>query len=241
MRYLRLARSRAILACFAAASLLLVAFPRIDIYVSRMFFDNGFYLQQQWWTTLAHESMGSFLCISMIAVVGLYVWNKLAKRNLCGVDGKRVVYLILVLIVGAGLIVNVVLKDNFGRARPRDIAEFGGSQLYTPPFVASNACHRNCSFSSGEAAGGFFAVAVAWALGRRRALVVAGVGLGAFVSFCRVATGAHFFSDTVVSFFVMLLVADVLYCYLLSAEGEMLEEREPAIVASVQAVTAVEP
>jgi lipid A 4'-phosphatase len=240
MLYLRLARSQALFACFAAASLLFAAFPRLDIYVSRMFFDRGFYLQQRWWTTLAHESMGSFLCISMTAVAGLYLWNKLLKRNLCGVDGRRVVYLFLVLILGAGLIVNVLLKDNFGRARPRDIAEFGGSQVYTPPFVASNACHKNCSFSSGEAAGGFFAVALAWALGRRRALVVAGIALGAFVSFCRVASGAHFFSDTVVSFFVMLLVADVLYYYLLSAESERLEGREAAILANVQPVTTAE-
>jgi lipid A 4'-phosphatase len=198
MRYLRLARSQAILACFAVASLLLAAFPRFDISISRMFFDQGFYLQQQGWTRLVHESMGYFLGISLAVVVGLYAWNKLLKRNLCGVDGRRVVYVFLVLIVGAGLIVNVVLKDNFGRARPRDIAEFGGAQLYTPPFVASHACHTNCSFSSGESAGGFFAIAIAWALGRRRALVAAGVGLGVFVSFCRVATGAHFFSDTVV-------------------------------------------
>jgi len=34
------------------------------------------------------------------------------------------------------------------------------------------------------------------------------------VSFCRIASGAHFLSDTVVSFFVMLIVADVLHHYL---------------------------
>ena len=240
MRYLRLARSQAILACFAAASLLLIAFPQFDINVSRLFFDHGFYLQQRWWTALAHESLGYFLGICLAVVVGLYAWNKLAKRNLCGVDGKRVVYLFLVLIVGAGLIVNVVLKDNLGRARPRDIAEFGGAQIYTPPFVASHACQKNCSFSSGESAGGFFAIAVAWALGRRRALVVAGVVVGAFVSFCRVATGAHFFSDTVVSFFVMLLVADIFYYYLLSAQRERPVAREAGIVADVQPATTVE-
>jgi len=220
MRYLRLARSQALLACFAIATLLFLAFPRFDIYVSRMFFDNGFYLQRSWWTTLAHDSMGIFLTLSMAAVLGLYAWNKLVKRTRCGVDGRKVVYLFFVLILGAGLIVNVVLKDNFGRARPRDIAEFGGSQLYTPPFVASDACQKNCSFSSGEAAGGFFAIALAWALGRRRAMVAAAVVLGAFASFCRVATGAHFLSDTVVSFFVMLIVADVLYHYLLPEESE---------------------
>src|ERR1044072_4516087 len=154
MRYLRLARSRALLLCFALAALLFAAFPRADISVSRLFFDHGFYLQQRWWTALAHDSLGYFLCISMATVVALYAWNKLLKQTMCEVDGRRVVYLLLVLIVGAVLIVNVILKDNFGRARPRDIAEFGGAQLYTPPFVASDACRKNCSFSSGEGAGG---------------------------------------------------------------------------------------
>ena len=220
MHYLKQRRIQIILACFAVSALLFNAFPSVDISISRLFFDGSFHLKQQWWTTLMHESMGCFLWLSLTAVVGLYVWNKLSKRNVCGVDGKKVVYLFLVLIVGAGLIVNVVLKDNFGRARPRDIAEFGGSQRYTPPFVVSGECHRNCSFSSGEAAGGFFPLALALALSRRRTLFVSAVTFGAFVSFCRIASGAHFFSDTLVSFFVMLIVADVLYYYLLLAGVE---------------------
>lgn len=220
MKYLKLSRSRTILACFAASSLLLMAFPGIDLYVSGLFFHEGFHVGRQWWATFMHESMGYFLCVSMTAVLGLYLCNRLWKRNLCGVDGKRVVYLLLVLIVGAGLIVNVVLKDNLGRARPRDIAEFGGSKLYTPPFVLSDECDKNCSFASGEAAGGFFALALALALSRRRRVFVSAVGFGVFVSFCRVAAGAHFFSDTVVSFFVMLIVADILYHYLVLAEIE---------------------
>jgi lipid A 4'-phosphatase len=220
MHYLKLKRSRTILVCFAAFALLLTAFPRVDIYVSALFFDKSFYLGRQWWTTLMHESMGYFLGLSMTAVVGVYVWNKLSKRNLCGVDGKRVVYLFLVLILGAGLIVNGLLKDNFGRARPRDIAEFGGSKVYTPPFVVSAECDKNCSFASGESAGGFFALALALALSRRRAWFASAVGLGAIVSFCRIASGAHFLSDTIVSFFVMLIVADVLYYYVVLARIE---------------------
>jgi lipid A 4'-phosphatase len=218
MRYLRLRRSRTILAWFAVSSLLLTAFPSIDLYVSGIFFQDGFHLSRQWWTTFMHESMGYLLCFSIAAVLGVYVYNKLWKRSLCGVDEKRVVYLLLVLIIGAGLIVNGMLKANTGRARPRDVVEFGGSKLYTPPFVLSRECDRNCSFSSGEAAGGFFALALALALSTRRRMFISAVGFGSFVSFCRVASGAHFFSDTVVSFFVMLIVADVLYYYLLSPE-----------------------
>ena len=214
MHYLKLRRSRNILTLFAASTLLFLVFPGIDIFISRLFFHQGFYLSQQWWTILMHDGMGYFLGFSLACVVALYLWNKLTKRNLCEVDGKRVAYLFLVLILGAGVIVNVALKDNFGRARPRDIVQFGGAGHYTPPFVISGECTRNCSFSSGEAAGGFFGLALALALSRRRALLVAAAGFGAIVSFCRIASGAHFFSDTVVSFFVMLIVADVLHHYL---------------------------
>lgn len=223
MSYLQLRRSRIILGCFAASSCALMAFPRIDLYISGLFFRNGFHLREQWWTGLMHESLGYLLCLATATVLGLYVYNKMRKRNLCEVDGKRVVYLLLVLIVGAGAIVNVALKDNLGRARPRDITEFGGSKLYTPPFVVSRECDKNCSFSSGEAAGGFFTLALALALSKRRRVFLSALGFGAFVSFCRVASGAHFFSDTVVSFFVMLIVADVLFYYLVAERAPVAE------------------
>ena len=156
----------------------------------------------------------------MATVVGVYLVNRFSKRALWKVDGKKVCYLFLVLVVGSGLIVNVVLKDNFGRARPRDIVEFGGSKLFTPAFVVSKECKKNCSFSSGESAGAFFSIALALALTRRRRLFAAAVGLGVLVSLCRIAAGGHFFSDTVVSFFVMLILADVLHHYMLLPDSE---------------------
>ena len=212
--YLKQKRGQLILVCFLIASLLLAQFPGIDIHISRVFFDQGFALKEQWWQAWFREGMSYFLYLSMAGVMGIYVLNRLSKRNLYGVDGKKVCYLFLVLILGAGLIVNVALKDNFGRARPRDVEEFGGSKRFTPAFVVSRECDTNCSFSSGEGAGAFFSLALVMALSRKRALLVAGIGLGSLVSVSRVASGAHFFSDTVVSFFVMLIVADVLYHYM---------------------------
>jgi lipid A 4'-phosphatase len=129
--------------------------------------------------------------------------------------------------VGAGLIVNTGLKDNFGRARPKDVAEFGGAKQFTPAYFISRECKTNCSFSSGDAAGGFFAIALALALSRRRAMlaVAVAVGVGALVSLARIASGAHFFSDTVVSFFVMLIVSDALYFYIVLTDAERDEVR----------------
>ena len=46
-------------------------------------------------------------------------------------------------------------------------------------------------------------------------MLLAALAYGAVVSFSRVASGAHFLSDSVVSFFVMLICADVLHHYLI--------------------------
>jgi lipid A 4'-phosphatase len=214
MSYLRTQRARRLLLCFVISSLLLVAFSDLDLLISRLFFDQGFHFAAQLWAKLLHEAVGIFIAVSLAAVIGIYVFNKLSRRNLCGIDGRKVLYLLLVLILGAGLIVNVVFKNHFGRARPRNLQEFGGSRQFTPAFVVTDQCKSNCSFASGDAAGAFFFMAFAIALTRRRVIAVAAVGFGVAVSLSRIATGAHFFSDTVLSFFVMLIVADALYHYM---------------------------
>lgn len=220
MSYLRLRRAQLILASFLVSSLLLSAFPGVDIYISRLFFDGTYFYLNRQWQTFFREGLTYFLCASMVCVTGIYALGRVTKRSSCRVNGKTVCYLFFVLILGAGLIVNVILKDNFGRARPRDIAEFGGAKLFTPAFVVSDECDSNCSFSSGEGAGAFFSLALASALSRRRTVLLAAVGLGSLVSLSRVAAGAHFFSDTVVSFFVMLIITDVLFYYMLSPTTE---------------------
>jgi lipid A 4'-phosphatase len=215
MSYLKLTRARIILACFLISSLLLVQYPGIDISIARVFFHKGFFADMPWWVSLCRGLVTGFLFLTMACLLAIYAFNRISKQKLGGVDGKKVLYLILVLVVGAGLIVNVMFKDNFGRARPRHMVEFGGSKLFTPAFVVSRECENNCSFSSGEGAGAFFSLALALALSRKRSTLLVAFGFGSLVSLSRIAAGAHFFSDTVVSFFVMLIVADVLYYYLL--------------------------
>jgi len=209
--YLNLRRSRAILGCFLALSLLFVAFPGLDNRISGLFYEDGFYMASQGWANALHESVTWFIFASVALLLSAYAFNRLSRRNLLGIDGKKVIYLLLVLALGAGLVVNVILKDGFGRARPRDIQEFGGTGHFTPAYAISSGCDRNCSFSSGDSAGAFFSLAIILAFKRKRALMTAAIGFGVLVSAARIASGAHFFSDTVVSFFVMLIISDVLY------------------------------
>jgi lipid A 4'-phosphatase len=231
--YLKAKRGQWILASFLTATLLLIMFPGIDIAVSGLFYHDGFHIKGQWWQNLLHAAVAFLLCASIAAAAGIYLFNRFTKRSICALDDRKFCYLVIVLLLGPGLIVNVVFKDGFGRARPRDIQEFGGAKLYTPPFVVSQQCDTNCSFSSGEGAGAFFTLALAPALSRRRSVLVAAVAFGVVVSVSRIAAGAHFFSDTVVSFFVMLIVADVLYHYMVLTRSERYERLKVAPAAAV--------
>jgi lipid A 4'-phosphatase len=207
-----------ILGWFLATSLLFIAFPGIDIFVSSLFFDGQFPLNDRAWQSLQQRALGGVLGFTLLVVLITYAYNKWSGRNVLAIDGRKVCYLFLVLILGAGLFVNAGLKDHFGRARPRDVAEFGGSRQFTPAFALSNECRKNCSFSSGDAAAAFFFLALAVASRRRRAMWVAALGFGVLVSLSRLAAGAHFLSDVAVSFFVMLLVADLLHHYIVLGE-----------------------
>lgn len=121
-------------------------------------------------------------------------------------------------ILCAGLLVNGVLKAMIGRARPFSVTEFGGHQLFTPPFQFSTQCYSNCSFSSGETAliASFLLplCVLLWPRLERRGRLVAG-GLAAamivLMSGLRIAAGGHFLSDVVMSILFSALTTLFLY------------------------------
>ena len=41
-------------------------------------------------------------------------------------------FLVILLVVGPGLLVNAVFKDHWGRPRPREIVQFGGQKQFSP-------------------------------------------------------------------------------------------------------------
>ena len=210
-------RGRVTLACILAVSLLLAFFPRIDLAISGLFYRHAMHFTTPAWSLLLQKALSLFLVVSMLGVVAVHLYQRRLGRNPGTVSGRKVLYLFVILILGPGLVVNFAFKDHFGRARPREVAEFGGSRQFTPAFVISHECRRNCSFTSGDAAAAFFSLALARAFSRRRVVLATAIGFGAMVSLSRIAVGAHFFSDTVISFFVMWILTDVLHHYLLSA------------------------
>ena len=127
------------------------------------------------------------------------------------------VFLLLVLVVGPGCIVNWVLKPYFGRPRPSELVEFGGRLEYVP-LGQLHSAEGSFSFPSGHAAVGFYLMAPAFLSYRRRLprwiWIAAGLVCGGFVGWSRIVIGSHFFGDVIwsagVVYFTCLAFAPLL-------------------------------
>ncbi len=176
-----------------------VFWPQLDLAVSGLFADGseGFFLRGcPVLTGLGKIAFwGARALAAAFGLAALIAFFR--KKPLVFLSSKKWFFLLLCLLVGPGLLANVVFKDNWGRARPREVAEFGGSKIFSPALVLSDQCKRNCSFVSGDGAFGFFLPSFAYVVSRRRSRSVfwAGMGVGVIFGGARILLGAHFLSD----------------------------------------------
>ncbi len=121
--------------------------------------------------------------------------------------------LALSLALGPGLLVNAGLKSYSHRPRPAQTREFGGDDAFRPIWRFDGACHRNCSFVSGEASAAFWTLAPALLVPPPLRVVAVGAALLFSVaeSLVRMAAGGHYLSDTVIAGLLTWLV--VLGCW----------------------------
>ena len=128
---------------------------------------------------------------------------------------RPALFLVLVVAVGPGLVVNVVFKDHYGRPRPREVVELGGQERFLAVWVPGSDRQAK-SFPCGHCAMGFY-LATPWLVLRRRrrglawAFLAAGAGWGAVLGAARMMAGGHFLSDVVWSAGMVWLVALALH------------------------------
>lgn len=122
---------------------------------------------------------------------------------------RAALFLVLAMIVGPGLVVNNVFKQNWGRPRPLDVTQLGGDRPYVAPLVKRPSGNGN-SFTSGHAATGFYLLTPFFLLRRRhrwRAMswLLLGLVFGSLVGLARMIQGAHFASDVLWSLGIVYL------------------------------------
>ncbi len=196
---------------FLFSSLIFVFFPQIDIYVAKLFYDGkSFPINKTPIEEFFYYSVKPIIFIFIFSSLFIYIYNKITKKNIFNITSKVILYILLVLSIAPGLIVNTTLKENWGRARPAQIKEFGGKKSFTPAFVLSN--QNGYSFSSGHSAAAFSLIGFALLFKKRKKFwLYLSVSYGVAVSLARMAAGGHFLSDVVTSFFIVWIFTHIFY------------------------------
>jgi lipid A 4'-phosphatase len=208
-----------LLVATALIHLLFAIWPSVDIWASRLFVqaDGSFWLSKN---VLAEEVRMPiwFASVALAALAAAMLGFSLLHGATARMPWRLWAFITCLYVIGPGLLVNVLLKQNWGRARPVMVEAFGGDKLFTPPFEIAGQCSNNCSFVSGEAASAAVMVivlAVFFAnVGPRQWRRVVFVALGALfviASGMRVASGRHFLSDVVFAGLFMLIIARALH------------------------------
>lgn len=188
--------------------------PWLDIKASGLFYlESGQFYNSSFFQFLYKygERFGFLLAFTALGIFCISYFSDRWKKW-----RKGALALLLTLILGAGIITNLLFKELWGRPRPKQIVQFGGTQEYRPfwsPNFGSVSGDHQKSFPSGHSAMGFYYLSLIL-VGRRyknRPIIYTGATFTAFwgsgLMITRVAQGGHFLSDVLVSPVIMWSVA----------------------------------
>jgi membrane-associated PAP2 superfamily phosphatase len=138
---------------------------------------------------------------------------------------RQALYILLVIVIGPGLLVNLIVKDHWGRPRPVHLKQFGGHYDYVPPLKLGHTPDK--SFVCGHCSVGYAFFAL-YFLSQNHKLTyfILTLGLSWTLGFTRMTAGGHFLSDILWSGYLVFLVAFALY-YGWYVRGDTKQEAMP--------------
>lgn len=210
----------------------------LDLWVARLFNHPG--ADDPWYE--AQAPLWSFLYVASPLLTGLIMlcallvlaagrfWQPFRRRR------WHAILLILTTLIGPGLIINGVFKDHWGRPRPHQVEQLGGTRAYVPP-LAIGEPGKGKSFPSGHSSVGFM-LGVFFMIWRRHrprlawTALVGSLALGTLLGIGRMAAGDHFLSDIIWSGIFAYGIAWGLYYFVLRIpEREVLAARPAPLPA----------
>src|SRR5436305_4083290 len=210
---------------FIALSLALVVgllfgiYPELDLKLAALFYDaptRSFPLKLNTIALIARDAaMWIAWGFAAPAIVSLAVKLARPDRPLL-ISGRAIVFLLVTLLLSAGVLTNLTFKSYWGRPRPVLVTQFNGPDQFVAWWDPRGSCARNCSFFSGEGATAFWTYAPAaltpptW-----RPLAYAAATLfGVTTSVLRMAFGGHFFTDVAAAGLVTFIVIWLAYAFI---------------------------
>ena len=184
-----------------AALLPFVIWPGIDLAVARIFYvpGEGFPLDELAWLQVLRNQLWNLSIAGFLAGLAGLAW---AEFRASMVLARLSMLVTAFYLTGPVLLSHALFKEEWHRARPANILEFGGPGQFTGPLEQPGSCLDNCSFVSGEVSGmATLALSLIWVLPAlpslrwRRAVAGIAVALVLLSAGLRMAMGRHFFSD----------------------------------------------
>lgn len=119
-------------------------------------------------------------------------------------------FLVLLLVLCNGLVVNGLFKAYWDRPRPREVVQFGGQHEFRQPWQPGST-GRGRSFPSGHAAAAFYLIAPFFIYRSSKpktacAWLIGGILFGVAMSYARISQGGHFLTDTLWSLGMVYLI-----------------------------------
>src|SRR5438552_1105162 len=193
--------------------------PELDLKLAALFYDatsKSFPLKLNTLAAIARDG-AMWIAWALAAPAILALLAKLVRpdRPLL-ISGRAMVFLLVTLILSAGVLTNLTFKSYWGRPRPVVVTQFNGPDQFVAWWDPRGSCGRNCSFFSGEGATAFWTYAPAalappaW----RPLAYVAATLFGVITSALRMAFGGHFFTDVATAGLVTFLVIWLTYAWI---------------------------
>jgi lipid A 4'-phosphatase len=211
---------------FIALSLALVIgllfgiFPELDLKLAALFYDaaaKSFPLKLNAVAALARDAAMWVAWAFALPAAAAFVVKLIRPDRPMLISPRAAVFLLVTLLLSAGVLTNLTFKSYWGRPRPVVVTQFNGDEQFVPWWDPRGTCGRNCSFFSGEGATAFWTYApAALTPPQWRPLAYAAATLfGIATSGLRMAFGGHFFTDVaaagLVTFLVIWLTYAVIY------------------------------
>jgi lipid A 4'-phosphatase len=193
--------------------------PELDLKLAALFYDEtsrAFPLKLKPLAEIARDgAMWIAWGLALPSIVALVKKLIRPDRPLL-ISGRAVIFLLLTLVLSAGVLTNLTFKSYWGRPRPVAVTQFNGELPFVPWWDPRGGCARNCSFFSGEGATAFWTYAPAaltppaW----RPLAYAAATVFGVATSALRMAFGGHFFTDVAAAGLVTFLVIWLAHGYI---------------------------
>lgn len=162
--------------------------------------------------------LGYFLAVFSLIMISVSYWKKSVVKW-----RKAAYFMLFVMILGPGVLVNGTFKEHWGRPRPRDITEFNGQDDYVKVWVKG--ATKGKSFPCGHASMGFY-LAIPFLFLRKRykswawGFLIFGTLYGLLIGYARMIAGGHFASDVLWAA-GMVWLTGILGYYLLKVDTEI--------------------